>query len=858
MRGKIIAIISTVFIITAACFINAHAELNENEQGLLTAIGIIDSESDMSKPMTRGDMAELLSRFFSYFKSESNCGFLDVSDDNTSVAAVSDAGLMNGYDEYTFGINDYALTEQFIKSIVNLLGYEDVALQYGGYPEGYKIIAGALGITAELKSGSEITLGQAAEIIYSALNTNVKKRYYENDEAEETLLKYHFGIDYTKGRVTADSRIDLAVGSNSAAEHRICVDNVFYYTEENLDSFLGLRVGCYYTEKNGEREIVFVYPLKYNELEIDAEDITYAGFRKLTYETDARSKTVSIAATADFIKNDSIIKPLHESELVPEYGSVRLIDADMDGIYEIIFIDSVIVRQVFSVNAEEEIISVTRNLPDIDLSNKKVTIRRDGILIGIEDIQSDDILCIRADIECTADNFLTVSSEAEYIDITAVSDVVSGTVTAVNYGGDDRIDVNNQSYKLSNYFKSLISAGKLMKPRVGNNIQISLDENGNIAEAKLEKDEEGYAYLLNIYLNDDDETASVKILNFYNEEVVHKIADKLMLDGCPGRKAADLKIALTENGDVKAQVIHFTLNSSGEINKIDTLNFNPLYETKENSLVKTVSKQSYKYYYRSAGRNIGGKMIVDENATVFLAPLDENSHDAYDYGVYGSSYFRNNEYYYVDGYSFDGAQACKLFVVYYDKNQIVDTVEAAVVADIRDASNYDDDIVKLIDVYESTGYASYETAGSNVEFINSTDSEGLTIDDVSEGDVIRYSKDRFGAISVLELCCDADGSNTVKTNGTFTSTYRTTFGYIYDVGENIVRVVYDTSDDLSTAELISVDSCVLLKYDKKSKPKLKKINTSEMVSYLSCHDYDKASKVFTYANKGYTKIMVVY
>lgn len=57
------------------------------------------------------------------------------------------AGYMNGYSEGTFGPNDPVLFEQAAKVLITILGYEPVAQQNGGYPNGYTMTATTTGLT---------------------------------------------------------------------------------------------------------------------------------------------------------------------------------------------------------------------------------------------------------------------------------------------------------------------------------------------------------------------------------------------------------------------------------------------------------------------------------------------------------------------------------------------------------------------------------------------------------------------------------------------------------------------------------------------------------------------------------------
>ena len=63
------------------------------------------------------------------------------------VAAIADQGVISGFTDGTFKPNNPVTYAQMIKLLVCAWGYEDEALQKGGYPSGYVTIAEQYGIT---------------------------------------------------------------------------------------------------------------------------------------------------------------------------------------------------------------------------------------------------------------------------------------------------------------------------------------------------------------------------------------------------------------------------------------------------------------------------------------------------------------------------------------------------------------------------------------------------------------------------------------------------------------------------------------------------------------------------------------
>lgn len=107
--------------------------------------------------ITRGEMAQVLINLLhlrgvetSILKDEE---FSDVPREHWAYNAVhlcKQAGLVGGYPDGTFGVDEQITYEQAIKMLVGVLGYTTVAEEKGGYPMGYLQVAEDIGITKDV------------------------------------------------------------------------------------------------------------------------------------------------------------------------------------------------------------------------------------------------------------------------------------------------------------------------------------------------------------------------------------------------------------------------------------------------------------------------------------------------------------------------------------------------------------------------------------------------------------------------------------------------------------------------------------------------------------------------------------
>jgi len=153
----------------------------------LSSMNVISGYEDGSfKPersITRAEAATIIVRAEKleqvYGKAEKST-FSDVPDSSWAakyVMLANKAGIVNGYDANHFGPDDNVTYSQIIKMVVALRGMEDVAIEQGGWPNGYLVAAYWDGIIDENqyseyygeRGNKPATRGDVAKFIYKAV-----------------------------------------------------------------------------------------------------------------------------------------------------------------------------------------------------------------------------------------------------------------------------------------------------------------------------------------------------------------------------------------------------------------------------------------------------------------------------------------------------------------------------------------------------------------------------------------------------------------------------------------------------------------------------------------------------------------
>ncbi len=164
-----------------------------SEMGQLGDMGIM-SDGDMRispfETITRGEMARIITQIDGYddlevFKitgEKKTCDFIDVSSKNpyfSSINYVSAHGIkiMNGYGNDLFLPDKDITYSEAVKTIITALGYEPLALQKGGYPQGYLDVANELGIILYPHAEDHNITGQElCDIIHKSLDVPLMKQ----------------------------------------------------------------------------------------------------------------------------------------------------------------------------------------------------------------------------------------------------------------------------------------------------------------------------------------------------------------------------------------------------------------------------------------------------------------------------------------------------------------------------------------------------------------------------------------------------------------------------------------------------------------------------------------------------------
>ncbi len=235
---------------------------------------------------------------------------------------------------------------------INALGY-GARTNYGANTE----ILRKLG--AGVKSDTKLTEAAWSKIVRNALTipcselTGIKRGGANYKEGRNIIEKYHGGL-YVRDIIYATDTAAVGGYETFVKKDSVYVGGTYMYADKSdIDRYLGCRaevfavgdgdddytVGAYVITDNNITETVRCRDVDY-ALGFDAADSTeYKTSPMLSYFNE-NGKRVSehLSGSVTVLYNDNAAKSLKNSDFEGENGTVRLIDSDRDGIYDVVYI----------------------------------------------------------------------------------------------------------------------------------------------------------------------------------------------------------------------------------------------------------------------------------------------------------------------------------------------------------------------------------------------------------------------------------------------------------------------------------------------------------------------------------------
>ncbi len=712
MNKRIISITVILSVILSMCVftLNANAAIgiaHEEQVSKLNAFGILSGYPDKN------------------YKADAQVSAKDFVEAAYKLTGHGSGATELVADKFGFSSNDKSISVQnAVSTVLYLLEYESLANALGGYPNGYKKAA----LETELLNGisisfdGKLTNDAMALMLYNALEMRVPKLSHKANGVDfaygdETVME-KLEIFEGKGIVTGTPYSALRGYSSSKAGNVIIDGKNYGLGRTYADELLGYNVEFYYNE---DRELLWIEQKDTMEvIRVAEEDITAIDNSAINY-FDGNKKNKCTFDNPTFVYNGKRVDSPDFGSFIPSSGYVVLIDNDGDSRVEVVACESYEYYLVDAINTENMYISDYEQGKKLSFDRfdyDKLTIIKDGMRVGFSDIKQKNIIAVmKSEGNDGAIMKVIVSPYAP----------VSGILSLIS---DTELEIDGNTY----YKSSAYSGTQLAVNLTGTFYR---DINGNIVRYSKEKNiTSKYSYVIHTY-TDEVEDGYIRLLTAGGDVITYKLRTKLRYNNRTETATNVVNYLRAEN-----QLITYSLNSDGEVIKIETADKTPFYSGNDDE------SSAFSLYFKGHGRYrknnmcFNTKYLLEADTPIFVVPA---SRETGDYKVMYASSLSNGVSYHISVYDIDEYMVAGAIVLdeLSTEPEQLKAKRSILVEKIVNGINEEDEEVLIVTGYQQGSKITLRTDEKSLK-----DAEGAYY---SLGHVEGYSAIRAGDIIQVSL-----------------------------------------------------------------------------------------------------------
>ena len=834
-------------VMTAGASEPAPSELSEKELyaiELLDAIGIYDGvDSIVGKEafVRRDVMAFLAVRMMGLSDAtfEGEPYFHDVDQNSFAYSAVNLLAQMNiikgtgnGYFQPE---KDITLDEATIM-ILRLMGYSQIIDSEG------------IGICSQLANNHGLHKGIVRSkdprlqvkylslLLYNTLTSDsLPEIAYKSNGIEfqiktgETLLSKTFDVYEIKGVITANGHTSVDIESNSGNGWVKIGNEEFQVGKTNADQYIGYYVTAYYQKDDVNTLLCINVESDNTVIMLDGSDVTYEDFKYTAYVND-KKKTYAVSRALNLIYNGKAIY-YNKDKMVPEYGTITLINNNSDQSFDTVIVESVRNVVVSGYGSVSNIIQSKYDNRPIDLNDYDETAcsihKKDGKAYKPTSLKEWDILSVLE------------SADGQYLDITVSTESLSGTVEKIsNPNGKVILTIDGKEYEVAKTFYT----NQNYDLELGYTGTFYLDIYGRIAASGGKADQLKWGYLIKAQRNTEalKNNLQLRILTQDANEIRElETAEKLFVDDVSYTKSNIGNLNLSEY-----QIVRYSLDNEGKIKKLYTAG---------NDFVQLAARNSRGFVSNVFVSNQAMDIAVD-NDTVFLqvpnrAAGDDQSEDEF-YGVKTLGSFTRDTWYTVTSYGFEEDEVVAACVLVERQTSTAATPSGTymAVSAVETGLGKDDVVVDRI--------IGYDINKNKVE-ISARDTGVAANYGIEEGDffvMVLYPDGTLQrGVQIYDFNTGAFNSNYKARDYNTTNFGR--FGYAYDVDSNYL-LLSDDSSALTGRKVLNASSATVLLVDSQAHSNKVKIGTlSDIKTYKRSGE---AARIVIFGSNSVPRAIVCY
>lgn len=770
------------------------------ELSFLKQIGVIPNEANGTELLTRGEFATWLIKVLKTDSSGSvsTLSLKDVSETHPKYSDISYVFNMGYMSPKTAGkfMPDAPITlSEASEALFSVTGYKKIMSETG--VEGF-FLYHELTKNVNSSANGELTKNAASKLIVNAMELDVMERTYsgtlENYYIAEgkTLMKNVWKMSSQENIVTVTESATIIESYDKTAKGQVMIGNTLFDSSiPEIKDFIGKKIKFYYEyTEDMQRPVIRYFEERTSKtVNIQSDNIVSASSGRIIYTSDDMKEiSLNINSNATILYNNKLKRYYDASIFAPVNGEITLIDNDGRG-YQTVIIKEGIDVFVSNISDNKIIVKNESNLSSIDLKDEtSYSISKNNMEISLNEIRPNNVLTIFPDKIEKLNGINVISKDATYYEIKVSDNAVKGTIKVLS---SEYITIDETEYKPTEKF---LASGVYSK-KLGDSATYYLNIYGKIAASdsltKSVKDV-GYIYKLGKKVTDAYVNISIKVFtkSGHNE---YKLAEKVSVNGGSKTELTETMFdnTLIVNGTLKPQLIKFSLNSDGLVDKIYTAV--PRALNSDNSAELELSGEKKMRTYLKNGLTFNNDFLVNTNTIIFSVPSDTALTDENLFRIRKVTDLSTYSSYVTEAY--DGGEFLTApYVVMYESetrtpNEKNNTV---VISKIVSAVNKDDAQTKKVYFYEKGKLIEKFVA---LDVLNTS-----AIINLRPGMVIQYNDNLLGEINGVNIIFDPMSPQTISPLDSYTY-LQTLYGTVEALNNSsfLYRIKTNGTDEITKA-----------------------------------------------------------
>ncbi len=691
----------------------------------------------------------------------------------TNLRDVAMTGSIKGYEDGSFRPDNTVTYNEAIKIILSICGYSVYAEQYGGYPEGYINIANENKLYNGISATGNQPLSRmdVATLIYNSFTVELAPTPYDDNKDGKNFLNDIMGIYMLEGTLNSTDITSIYSDEANRANVAKIGDFEFSFSDDSdIREYIGRDIRTYLKKISDIEYTMQAFEATGRDVITDIEIRNFERYEnnKFYYfkTSDATKETsINISEGSVIIYNGKYLASYDSSTFDNlNQGTISVIKKrDLD--FDIIVIENFESGYVENVNA--------KNMEIVDSVKAGGS---GGALIKLKSDDQSEILIyqlINAEGEqITIDELGTGAinyyQNDNYVKLYYTDNKISGNISGY-YVEDEKtwIEIGEQEYALSKQYALNIGSNV----RSGMNVTVSLDMFGEIVWISDNVSVDGYAYLIKVTRNDDDQCLNITYFDIDTNQIKKSVTSQsIRLTDKYNKTTKYAYESLYDELETYDGIVKISTDENEAINKIAlALDSNVEQADKLKMVMESNNDSNSTNYYKNInymGSAFSGKYFLDANSIIISVPTDRENYDYYKTISFNTL---TNGNYLFKLYTFDPQSPYAKIAVIYQQGSSTDLfnrVPYYFVMDVMNGLNSDDEQITELTLFnpetgettqtsavcDGNGYSVFEKAYDAFMQENTYT--------ISKGDIIQIAIDATQDIPVaVRILYDADGIN---------------------------------------------------------------------------------------------------